>query len=200
MRIEECLKDFLVRRQWDAGQYRFLVLWRTCAFVHAQLDVQEMGQLMRQTSRVIRRANAVPTAQLVILAAVTATVLAGYAVCSVMLLTTYRAQAEPYADDHGVVNSDSLFWQGRALKGNRRLLMSISSPRHKLQQQQAQQTAAQRTQQQWAQFWASDLPQGESTRRCCRQWLLSSVYTPPWMHMGPWRMIKSRCGSLHWRY
>jgi hypothetical protein len=118
-----------------------------------------MGRFMTQT-RDARRRTSLQTAHLVILTAVTATVLAGYIVYSVMLVTAYRAEAA-YAVDYGSFTGRSFDGEGRPIKGNMRLLMSISSPQHILQQQRA---AALHTPQQWAQFWASDAHQGQSAR------------------------------------
>jgi hypothetical protein len=112
-----------------------------------------------QLQRFSRRPTSVQTTHLVILTAVTATILAGYGMCSLMLLTRYGAEGSPYENNQVAVNGNSLVWETRTLKGNRRLLMSITSSRHMLKQQQA---TAQRIQQQWAQFWASDIPQGKS--------------------------------------
>lgn len=127
-----------------------------------------MARNTAQVRRVPRSNASLQTAHIVLLTAVTATVLAGYGVCAVMLLTTYRADASSFAGDQGASTSSRLSWG--ALKGNRRLLMSVTRPQQLLKQQHAhEQAAAQHAQQQWAEFWTSDIPKGTDGPLPCRQ-------------------------------
>jgi hypothetical protein len=125
-----------------------------------------MARFQSQALRENRPSTSLQTISLVILVTTAVTVLAGYGVCCFMLLATHGADVKPFANYEGTNTKNSQKWEDVAFKRSGKLLMGMySTPHmHLLKQQQA---AANDNHKLWAQFWASDAPQGQLS--CMRQ-------------------------------